>query len=94
MRAPSRDAVRHGESADRIAVIAAWWDTQLFTPQEAAALLLAEQITRISEAHWSAEPRTDTSALNDQQVAAVEWHAIVISAWNRVAISSHYKVDA
>jgi hypothetical protein len=32
------------------------------------------------------------AALNDDQIAAVEWVAITINAFNRVAISSHYDV--
>lgn len=94
LRAHCRDALSHGESADRLAVLAAWWETQLFSPLEQAALTLAEQITRISETHWSAGSTTDLSALDDPQIAAVEWLAIVMNAWNRVAISSHYKVGA
>ena len=30
--------------------------------------------------------------LNDQEIAAVEWLAIVMNAWNRIAISSRYLV--
>lgn len=34
----------------------------------------------------------DHAALTDEQTAAVTWLAIVINAWNRVAVFSHYPV--
>ena len=38
-----------GETTDRLALVAAWWESQYFTPQEQAALALAEQVTRIGD---------------------------------------------
>lgn len=75
------------ETADRLAVIAAWWESQYFTDQEQAALGLAEQVTRLS-----VHPREDwnNGSLNDEQISAVSWLAVVMNAWNRVAIRSHY----
>ena len=37
LRMHARDALEKGESADRLAVVAAWWESQYFTPQEQAA---------------------------------------------------------
>lgn len=90
----TRDAISKGESTDRLAVIAAWWETQLFSEQEKAALALAEYVSRISDSHWAPEHDEDPSSLTDAQIAAVEWLAIVMNAWNHVAITSHYKVGA
>ncbi|PTR29108.1 AhpD family alkylhydroperoxidase [Rhodococcus sp. OK519] len=89
LRMHTRDAISQGETSDRLAVIAAWWESQYFTPAERAALALAEQVTRLSV------PDTrvwDDGSLNEQQVSAVSWLAIVMNAWNRVAITSHYPV--
>jgi AhpD family alkylhydroperoxidase len=44
----SRHAARAGESAARIAQVAAWRDAAVFTPAERAALELAEQGARIA----------------------------------------------
>jgi AhpD family alkylhydroperoxidase len=90
-----RDAVTLGETQDRLAVLAAWWEAQYFTPEEQAALQLVEQITRIS-----APPQTtnrgvaSTEILTEYQTAAVTWVVIAINSLNRIAITSHYPVSA
>ena len=89
LRMHTRDAISKGETGDRLAVVAAWWESQYFGPQERAALALAEQVTRLSVP----EVRTwDDASLTDQQASAISWLAVVMNAWNRVAITSHYPV--
>lgn len=93
LRMHARDAVEKGESADRLALVAAWWESQYFTPQEQAALTLAEQVTRIGDLHSAPAPTVDVeAALDEKQVAAVVGIALVINTWNRIAITSHYPV--
>ncbi|MGA9869970.1 MAG: carboxymuconolactone decarboxylase family protein [Rhodococcus sp. (in: high G+C Gram-positive bacteria)] len=93
LRMHVRDAVAAGETADRLAVLPAWWETQYFTESEQAALILAERITRIGDEHTAPEPVVDVAAaLSEQQIAAVTWLAVVINGWNRIAIASHYPV--
>ena len=89
LRMHTRDAIAKGETSDRLAVVAAWWESQYFTAQERAALALAEQVTKLSVP----DPHTwDDGSLTDQQSSAVSWLAVVMNAWNRVAITSHYPV--
>jgi AhpD family alkylhydroperoxidase len=89
LRMHTRDAIAKGETSDRLAVLAAWWESQYFSPQERAALALAEQVTKLSVP----EVRTwDDLSLTDQQASAISWLAVVMNAWNRVAITSHYPV--
>jgi alkylhydroperoxidase family enzyme len=89
----THEAVADGETADRLAVVAAWWESQYFTEQEQAALTLAERITRIGDEHTAPAPTVDVeAALNPQQIAAVTWVTIAINSWNRIAIASHYPV--
>ncbi|MGB3485657.1 MAG: carboxymuconolactone decarboxylase family protein [Mycobacterium sp.] len=89
LRMHTRDAIAKGESADRLALVAAWWESQYFTEQEQAALALAEDVTRLPVP----EPRNwDNGSLNDEQVSALSWLAITMNAWNRIAIRSHYPV--
>lgn len=89
LRMHTRDALAKGETTDRLAVVAAWWESQYFNEQEQAALALAEEVTRLS-----VPERNDwnNGALNDEQISAVSWLAIVMNTWNRVAIRSHYPV--
>lgn len=85
LRMHVRDATTLGETPDRLAVVAAWRETQYFTPAEQAALALTERVTYASE---QGRHDADTSALTDEQVAAVTWAAIAINAWNRIAVES------
>lgn len=89
LRMHVRDAIAKGETTDRIAVLIAWRDTQYFSPAERAALGIAEEIAHIGS---RAAAHDDDESLTAAQAAAVRWVAIVINAFNRVAISSHYTV--
>ncbi|GAB3922833.1 alkyl hydroperoxide reductase AhpD [Microlunatus endophyticus] len=86
------DAIKHGETWDRLAVIAGWWESHYFTPEEQAALQIAERVTLISDHGHIPDRGVDEDRLTDRQAAAVTWLTIVINAWNRIAITSHYPV--
>ncbi|MFJ4223404.1 carboxymuconolactone decarboxylase family protein [Microbacterium sp. NPDC089695] len=89
------DAIAAGETADRLAVVAGWWESQYFTPDEQAALQIAEQVTLIGDHGRIAERGVDVDGvLTEKQIAAVTWLTVVINSWNRIAISSHYPVHA
>lgn len=90
LRMHVRDALDKGETTDRIAVLTAWRETEYFTPAERAALAIAEEITHIGAPVPNAD--ADTDAVDGRQAAALRWVAIVINAFNRVAISSRYTV--
>lgn len=93
LRMHSRDAAAAGATADQLAVLAAWWESQYFSDEEQAALTIAERVTRIGDEHTAAPPRVDVAAaLTEEQVAAVTWVALAINTWNRIAVVSHYPV--
>lgn len=88
------DAVKLGEATDRLAVLSAWRETTgYFDDAEIAALEITEYVTEIATTELSEDIRARIgSALSEEQIAVVHWLAIVINAFNRVAISSHYRV--
>ena len=93
LRMHTRDALEHGETTDRLAVVAAWWESQYFTEQERAALTIAEQVVGIGSLHTAPAPAVDvTAALDEKQVAAVAAVAVSINTWNRLAILNHTPV--
>ncbi|SEB39092.1 carboxymuconolactone decarboxylase family protein [Microbacterium hydrocarbonoxydans] len=93
LRMHSADAVKAGETADRLAVLAGWWESQYFSPEEQAALQIAERVTMIGDHGRLADRGVDIDGvLTEKQIAAVTWLAVVINSWNRIAISSHYPV--
>ncbi|WP_026320390.1 carboxymuconolactone decarboxylase family protein [Brachymonas chironomi] len=95
VRLHARDALACGESADRVAVVPAWQETGYFSPKERAALALVEAVTLVSDGQVpDAVYEQAAASLSSEEIAAIEWLAIVINAWNRVAISSRYPVRA
>ncbi|WP_312856849.1 carboxymuconolactone decarboxylase family protein [Arthrobacter mobilis] len=86
-------ALEHGETQQRIAVLPAWRDTEVFTPKERAALALAEAVTELAGAdeleRELAEART---GLSDDEFSAVNWLVITMNAFNRVSIVSRHPV--
>jgi len=93
VRLHARDALASGESSDRLAVLAAWEETDYFSPKERAALELVEAITLISDDQLpDAIYKQASESLSEEEVSAIEWLAVVINTWNRIAISSRYPV--
>lgn len=93
MRMHTRDALAAGETADRIAVLPAWRETQYFSEKERAALSLVESVTLVHRDQIPEEVYAEAAvALASEEIAAVEWLAIVMNVWNRVAVASRYDV--
>ena len=93
LRLHTTDAITAGETQDRLAVLPAWRETQYFSDVEQAALRIAEFVTNISIADLPEDVYAHIAQiLTPQQVAAIHWLAIVINAFNRVAISGHIAV--
>ncbi|MFI9244743.1 carboxymuconolactone decarboxylase family protein [Streptomyces sp. NPDC053086] len=91
----TRAALRAGETPQRLGVLAAWRDTELFTPAERAALALAEATTAAADtAAQDAAYAAAREVLTDDQTSAVVWVAVTINAFNRVSIMSRHPVRA
>ncbi|MEW2050830.1 carboxymuconolactone decarboxylase family protein [Streptomyces sp. NPDC051445] len=89
----TRAALRAGEDTRRLGVLAAWRDTDLFTPLERAALALAEATTVPSDAAAQESAYADAlQVLTEDQISAVIWVAVTINAFNRVSILSKHPV--
>ncbi|WP_420109791.1 carboxymuconolactone decarboxylase family protein [Mycolicibacter arupensis] len=91
----SKALLEAGDTVQRIAVLPAWRDTQLFSDTERAALEIAEAVTWISEAHLDDEEfGLLREHLSDDQISLLVWAAITINAFNRVSIMSRFPVRA
>lgn len=90
-----RDAVKAGETPQRLAVLPAWRETALFTDKERAALALAEAVTELPD-HLSMEQEEGYARdhLTVEEYSVVSWLAITMNAFNRVSIASHHPVRA
>ncbi|MFF5188646.1 carboxymuconolactone decarboxylase family protein [Streptomyces sp. NPDC000345] len=89
----TKAALKAGEDTRRLGVLAAWRDTELFTPLERAALALAEATTLPCDAAAQEAAYADArEVLTEDQMSAVIWVAVTINAFNRVSILSKHPV--
>lgn len=93
LRTHARAAVKAGETADRIAVLSSWRETEYFTPRERAALELAEAVTLVDHGPVGEDLyRRVAATLSEAEISAVAWIAIVMNSFNRVRITNRQPV--
>jgi AhpD family alkylhydroperoxidase len=86
----TKNALKLGETTQRLFALSAWWKTPFFTAEEQAVLKLAEQVTEISKGGVADEVyATALNILGEQKLAEVIFVAVTINSWNRIAISMH-----
>ena len=92
----TRDARNLGESERRIYLVGAWWETDLYSGQERAALALTDAMTRLS--HTQDVPdevyEQAVSVFTEEQYRAVGWVITVINAFNRLGVTSRKPLPA
>ncbi len=89
LRMHTNEAIGHGESTDRLALVSVWRDTAYFSPEEQAALAITEDVTLIADPLTRGKTTRDAyTPLTDEQIAIVQWAAMTINSFNRLAISS------
>ncbi|RWA64055.1 carboxymuconolactone decarboxylase family protein [Mesorhizobium sp.] len=82
-----QDALKLGETDDRLLLLDAWRESALYTERERAALAWAEALTRISETHApDAIYEEARSAFSEDELVALSIGIATINAWNRLAI--------
>jgi AhpD family alkylhydroperoxidase len=80
-------ALKRGETDDRLLLLDAWRESQLYTERERAALAWAETLTRIAEGHApDADYAAAQSVFPEDELLALSIGISVINAWNRLAI--------
>jgi len=85
----TKDALKYGETTQRIFLLNAWHETQLFTEEEKAILAITEEITLISNKGLSNETYKKAEQFFDKnQIAQIIMAVVTINAWNRIAIST------
>jgi AhpD family alkylhydroperoxidase len=85
----TKEAAAAGQSAVRLHLVAAWRETTVFTEAERAALALAEEGTRLADAHHGVSDETWAEVRKhydeDQTVALISLVAMVNAA-NRLGV--------
>lgn len=86
-------AVELGESAQRIGVLTAWRETDLFTARERAALELAEAYTRLPRRDLKEVEERARAHFDEAQVSAVLSVITAINAFNLITIAGATVVE-
>lgn len=90
----TKDAAAAGETAVRLALVAVWRESTVFTEAERAALALAEEGTRLADAHEGVSDETWARVrehYDDDQVASLVALVALINAANRLAVIVHQR---
>jgi AhpD family alkylhydroperoxidase len=81
-----------GESEQRIYLLNAWRESQLYTPRERAALAWTDALTLISETHAPDDAYEEVRRhFDDKEVVDLTTLIGMINLWNRLAISLRYE---
>ncbi|WP_426570813.1 carboxymuconolactone decarboxylase family protein [Aquihabitans sp. McL0605] len=84
------DAVEAGETAERLALLSTWRESELYTHEERVALAVTEAVTRIADGHLPVDLEAEARKTFDEQTyAALIYGIVVINAWNRLSIVGH-----
>ncbi|GAA3959790.1 carboxymuconolactone decarboxylase family protein [Actinomadura viridis] len=90
----TKEAEAAGETAVRLHLVAAWRESTVFTEAERAALALAEEGTRLADAHHGVSDETWARVrehYDDDQIAALVSLVALINAANRLAVIVHQR---
>jgi AhpD family alkylhydroperoxidase len=88
------EALRDGDTIERIVLLDAWEESSLYSDKERAALEWVEDLTLIADTH---APKESFDGLkehfSEEEVAYLTLAATMINTWNRIAISSRGQYD-
>ena len=82
-----QEALKLGETEDRLLLLDAWHESQLYSQRERAALAWAESLTRIAKTHApDADYEAARDAFSEDELLTLSIGIAMINAWNRLAI--------
>lgn len=91
----TKDALSQGESLQRILLLNAWEETELFTPEEKILFKVTEEVTLISEKGLSTDTyKKAVQLLGENYLAQTIMAIIAINAWNRLSVSTLKPIPA
>jgi AhpD family alkylhydroperoxidase len=90
----TRDARNAGEREDRLYLLPAWRETELYTPRERAALAWTEALTTIDPREIDPSFDEVREHFTDDEMAKLALAIGVINVWNRINIAFGVTVAA
>jgi AhpD family alkylhydroperoxidase len=90
----SDEALRDGDTPERLLLLDAWHESSHFSEKERAALRWVDEITLIADSHASKEAFDELKGFfSEEEIAHLTLAAAVINTWNRIAIPSRAQYD-
>lgn len=84
----SADALRDGDSEQRVYSVVVWEEAPFFTERERAALAWVEAVTLVSQTHVPDDVYDEVRRqFNEKEVSDLTLAIATMNAWNRMAIS-------
>lgn len=87
------DARKEGETEQRIYLLNAWRETQLFTEEERAILALTEEMTLIQNQISNETYEKAAELFDEDYLAAIIMAIVTINSWNRLSITAQKKLQ-
>ena len=88
------EALRDGDTPERLLLLDAWEESSAFSEKERAALEWVEEITLISEGHAHKDAFDGLKRFfSEEEIAYLTLGGAVINTWNRIAIASRAQYD-
>ena len=85
----TKDARQLGFTEQRIYLLNAWKETNLYTDEETAILAMTEEVTLIQKKHLTQATYDNAKKyFDDNYIAAIIMMITIINAWNRIAITT------
>lgn len=89
----TKDALENGETNQRIFLLNAWKETDLFTEEEKVLLAITEEVTLIHRQGLTSDTYNRAKQIfDDNYIAQVIMAVVAINAWNRLGISTHKEI--
>jgi AhpD family alkylhydroperoxidase len=89
----TKDALKYGETPQRIFLLNAWRETDLFTEEEQRLLEMTEEITLIHQKGLTESTFQKAKEIfEEKEIAQIIMAIITINAWNRIGISTHLEL--
>ncbi|HET7606539.1 MAG TPA: carboxymuconolactone decarboxylase family protein [Sphingomicrobium sp.] len=88
------EALKHGETPERMTALDGWHESPLYTDRERAALAWTDELTLIADKHASSEAFEALKPhFSEEEIGWLVLAAVQINSWNRIAISSRARFD-
>lgn len=87
----SYEALEAGENQQRLFLVSAWRETDLFNEEEKAVLALTEEVTLIGNRLSDETYENAVGLLGEKYVAQLMMAIITINAWNRIGVATEMK---